>query len=551
MIKNRREPLLLFDSVHPEEKEGEFSRWMRYQKNNACSGHTLITTFNINYEFVSKALNGLFFNKHECTILRSGFSGIRDSTNIDVLNNINIYPYQKNKKTHAKAIISVSDDSEPQYFIAFGSANATYGGLGGNNLELIEAFSNFKRLKRLNPISKSIKEYLIETFLPVIADELEGLSKRKIKKIATSLKKVKAKGEWPKIIDNQKRAIASQMLKTKGRKNSSNDLHILSPYHGTTSNPFDGCFMKPKWIIGNGDEIIQKSETKYNFHRLKADDRNLHAKAYLIKQKTYKIYYGSANCSENALCKTVGKNGGQLEILLSREIKRSEYVGIIEQYLGEKAKLLYAKGSDFKEDEIDDSQLFCINVVTREQARFITLITAKLNIKSAIEIAADRTNWVSVSPALLNKEISVDGKSMQKFAHLFEGENPKWVYQRIRKGIIPVPVNYEGALSYSMDVNSLEDEIIYCLSKQPRKSGKSKKQRIPPEDSIQYSSLTHESDLDIWFKKIKRINEIRDKNKRSNALEDIEEYIKLLKEKYRTKEKYKYNFLEGYFSDGN
>ena len=79
-------PFLLFDT---KDKAGVFSQWMQYQKYNASAGHTLITTFNIDYEFVSKVLNGLFYNNHECTILRSGFQKITDTGDIEVLNDIN------------------------------------------------------------------------------------------------------------------------------------------------------------------------------------------------------------------------------------------------------------------------------------------------------------------------------------------------------------------------------------------------------------------------------------------------------------------------------
>lgn len=536
-MKKEIKPLLLFNS---EDKEGVFSQWMQHQKSIASNGHTLITTFDIEYEFVSKALNGLFYNKHDCTILRSRFPKmVSDTGDIQNFSNINIYPYQKHKKTHAKALISISDYNEPHYFIALGSANITQGGFGGGNLEFIEAFSNFKIFKGLSPISKAIKEYLIETFLPVIADEVNGLPKRQIEKIAASLKKVKGKGDWPQIMGNQNNSLIAQMLNTNGQKISNDELHILSPYHGTTRNIFNDHFSKPRWIIGNKESILQVSNDKYDFHRLN-DDRALHAKAYLIKrQVTYLLYYGSANCSENALCKTVDKNGGQLEILLSRKIAQSEYGRIIDQYMGEKAKFeSYAEKTDFKEDEGDDSQLLCINIVTKKQARVITLITAKPNDKDTIEISADKTKWVRIKHALLNKKMNMKDKDMKAVAKIFDKENLKWIYQKISKDIFPVPINYEGELSYNIDVNSLEDEIICCLSKEPPKNKKKKKNKIVKAESINYSSLTYESALDKWFKQIRTIKELEP------AKEIIEKLIEYCRDK-----KYKYEFLQWYFGN--
>lgn len=549
--------VLLFDSVSTTEKQGEFQRWMQYQKREKLSGHTVITTFNIDYYFVSQALSGLFFNKHECTILRSGFARVSEDGDDLTLSNINIYPYLKNKHTHVKILISVNEKCE--YFIAIGSANATYGGLGGNNLEFIEIFSNsrlFRKNRLIETINKPTKDYLT-AFLEHLKEEFDKaalLPKKNIDKIINRLKHKKIKcsqPEWPKIIDNRKENLFEQMFK--GKRNIDN-FHIISPYHGVTDNILKGFVKKPKWILPYNCEILKGANNNYNFYSLTNTDKTLHAKAYLMELRdNHWLYYGSANCTNNALFNTVRDKNKQLEMLLYRKISAKTYHNLLSSYCGQPFLPKITRHFD-EYTEPENHQLFCINILLDENKKIITFITAdqRLPANTNIQISFDKTYIFTINSKKLNKQIAIDdiGKKLCKF---FEDNRPKFTFQKINRGYFPVPVNYEGNIAYSEDICGLEleDEIIGCFSRVKIK----KKRGVGNQNDKDYEpvndALTHESDLDRWFKKIKKIKEIRDKNERSNALEDIEEYIKSLKEKYRKKEKYKYKFLKSYFSDGD
>lgn len=546
--------VLLFDSVSVAERQGEFQRWMLHQKIENLSGHTIITTFDINYNFVSQALSGLFFNKHECTILRSGFARVPEDGNDLTLSNINIYPYLKNRQTHVKILISVNERCE--YFIAIGSANATYGGLGGYNLEFIEIFSNsklFKKNKGIETVNLPTKDYLT-SLLEHLKAEFGGNVKLPVKnlnKIIDRLKKVKcSSSNWPKIIDNRKANLFEQMFK--GKRNIDN-FYIMSPYHGVTDNVFKRFVKKTIWILPDNCRILKGAKKNYNFCSLANTDKPLHAKAYLIKRKSnHWIYYGSANCTKNALFKTVKDKNRQLEMLLYRKISAKSYQYFC-SYCGEPFQPEITTHIE-EYPEIENHQLFCINIFTGKNKNRIIFITAnqKLPPNASIKISFDKSHIFKLSSNKLNKQIAISaiGKTLCKF---FEEKRPKFIFQKTNRKYLPVPVNYEGTVTYSEDsfALDLEDEIICCFSGVKIKKKKGDRNQKSKEHELFDNTLTHESDLDIWFKKVKRIKEIRDKNRKSDALEDIQEYINLLIKNYRKTEKYKYKFLENFLGDGN
>ena len=533
----KRDKLLLFDTEFPKLKTGLFSKWMEWQKNRRLSGHTLITTFNIDYEFVSKALNGLFYNRHECTILRSTFPQIPEQIALSPLKNINIYPFQINKKSHIKMLISIN--SKLEYFIAFGSANITPGGIGGHNLEFIKVFSNLKNIWNRNCVSKIIskplKDYLTQILQACIKDEVESISTlpgKNILKISKYLEKIKATGSWPKIIDNREEELLPQIFR--GKKKIK-EIYIISPYHGVRKNIFSKYFDKPAWLMDKNPEILKDAQNSFHYYSSKTSGRKLHAKAYLVKENNKNwIFFGSANCTVNALNKNANKNKGQLELLLYNTISLKEYESLLNKYKGDKVKPALTYKNNIDVSGADDKQLLCVNINTTAKNKKIIFTMVGTKNKSDLIIIDPNSKSFRVNKSIINRRVSLDslGKELRK---LFENDKPSWVYQRINKKHMPVPVNYEGQISYNEDVSSLEDEIIYCFSDNTMKKRKKKKQK--KNGQHEKSSLTHESELDVWFKKIVRII----------ACNPSQESIELLKIHYKNDKQYKYDFLNDCF----
>lgn len=542
MIKEFRR-ILLFDTIEKYRendlvREGAYEKWMRHQKSMRVEGHTLITTYNINYQFVTKSMNGLFYPGHECTILRAVIPQTDAEEELEPVTNINIYPFRLNRRSHAKLLISINGNGE--YFIAIGSANITFGGLGGSNLEFLGVFSSLKDIRKQypgisyisKPMKKSLSNYLDGN---IIKKEVGNITtvKRNIQNISHWLQKSMATGLWPNIIDNTGQPLLDQIMAGKGKIDS---VEIMSPYHGISINLFGKYCKRPPWIIGYDQKVTKNTSRNYEFYYVKSSDKSLHAKAFIITARgNHWLYYGSANCSRKALQRTTKQNAGQWELMLGSRLNNKDYKNFLKKYRNrEPIKPDIAAKKEFMIEEPNPNLLLCINL--DHFRRKILLMTAKRPTMT-LSITLDKTTntYYKFERHYLNKWISFDALPPHKRGVLSNKSLSKWAYQKLDGKLITVPINHEGCMTYEQNAVTIEDELLsICSNAKVGANGGNKKRRGTGDE---YSSLSHESELDIWYKKIRTIRKA-DKD---------DKYIKelyLQNKKRKLQETHKLRFLK-------
>ncbi len=239
----------------------------------------------------------------------------------------------------------------PHYLVGIGSANLTSGGLGGNLELMLFATTGTEHGQRLVEGAASFVHRLLqndELLLPESTREFLRITIAGVSHDSNALS------------DSLSEPLLGQMVNLHygvGKHSDAQTLTILSPWHSAVASPegvdakvirmLKGSFRASHVNVftdgmdgrgpelGSGASVYIRSENQPQLTSVstETDDGSaferrptrVHAKAYLIECSSGggTLIFGSANCTQPALARSVAK-GGNVELLLASKLQKSE-----------------------------------------------------------------------------------------------------------------------------------------------------------------------------------------------------------------------------------